>query len=507
MAQIVVEIDPTLKKRTIEMPLLASSEEEAGEDAPRNQNDVMQTSVFGILVPLIKINNTIIDFDKIDEFELSSEGPLPTLQLSFEDTFNLIENFSTPSNDNFILVQILPPFDEAYKKINLEFYISNIDINDTYISLMGIYKVPSLLSSNFKSLGQIDTHELCKKIATETGLGFASNVSGCSDKRWVYCNHMSYKDLLDSEIKRSGGQSTEIFDWWVDFWDYINLVNIYERYNSVDEGDDMKVWIGDQQKNIVDTSNKIIPYQVHCALTNNPAYQGSDLSIASYSISNNSGMQATSGTDKVYSVYGKNLGEYKDTLMQDGDVQHDVFQKYEYIGECEGDYNYLLAGKLREAYIQKMNTETLEVVLSSPMLGIHRGSKVDVVIYDNSTMLDISKRTIAAAKAGNPPTSNVPVSDESPEESDSENNQNLNGSFTVKQNLSGQYYVLKQNLIYSNGEWSNVLILSRPTDSKYDPLQSELMKEEEEKNAAMRPRDNVEGLRALATQALNNQTE
>lgn len=495
MAQIVVEVDPTLKKKNIEMQLIASSREEAGNSYIRNQTDTQQTSVFGVLVPLIKINNTIVDFMEIDSFSLKSEGPLPEIHLEFTDTFQLIENFSTPGSDNYVLIQILPPFDNAYKKINLEFYISNIYIDGQYVSLDGVYKVPELLSSRFKSLGFVDTHELCKEIANETGLGFATNVKKCDDKRWVYCDHISYNDLLRREIRYSGGKPTTIFDWWIDFWDYINLVDVYERYNSVDDGEDMKVWVGHSIEHNIDEGHKVVPYQVHCELTNSPAFSASDLTIQTYSINNATGSQVGQGTDKVYSIYDKNLGEYKDVLIQDGDVEKDIFRKYEYVGETYGDYNYLLSEKLRSAYIQKMNAETLEVTLANPMLGIMRGSKVDVIIYDDDSNYNLSKTNADEAGITTESKSNIPLNELSDGEKPVDGGY---GGFHIKKQLSGQYLVLRTEIMYSEGQWINKLILTRPASSKFNPL----LPEKEEKNEPMDHSNASEGLKELARIAL-----
>ena len=495
MAQILVEIDPNLKKKKIEMPLIATSKDEAGASYTPNQSDTQQTSVFGVLVPLIKINNTIVDFTEIESFSLASEGPLPTLHLEFMDTFQLIENFSTPGSDNYVLIQILPPFDDAYKKINLEFYVSNIDVQGQYVSVDGVYKVPEFLSSNFKSMGFVDTLELCKEIATETGLGLATNVSGCNDKRWIYCDHISYNDLLRREIRYSGGQPTEIFDWWIDFWDYINFVNVYERYNSVDGPDDMKVWVGHTVQNIMDEGHKIVPYQVHCELTNNPSDAASDLTIREHSINNMTGSNVGQGTDKVYSIYDKNLGEYKDVLVQDGDIQTDIFRKYEYVGETYGDYNYLLSEKLRNAYLQKINSETLEVTLTNPMLGIMRGSKVDVVIYDDDTNYDIAQANAKDAGITDEPQSNIPLNEEANGEPPADGGY---GGFHIKKQLSGQYLVLRTEISYINSQWQYYLTLARPASSKFNPL----LPDEEEKNEPMDHSNSIEGLKEMARIAL-----
>ena len=46
-----------------------------------------------------------------------------------------------------------------------------------------------------------------------------------------------------------------------------------------------------------------------------------------------------------------------DYMVQDGDIKHDIFTKYEYLGENYGDYNYMLAKYLRNVYLQKINSE------------------------------------------------------------------------------------------------------------------------------------------------------
>ena len=60
MSIITLELDNTLEKSSIIMPLMSSSQKEGGENYnDTNMTDKAQTSVFGIQTPLIMINNTI----------------------------------------------------------------------------------------------------------------------------------------------------------------------------------------------------------------------------------------------------------------------------------------------------------------------------------------------------------------------------------------------------------------------------------------------------------------
>ena len=95
------------------------------------------------------INSTVIDFNAVSYFSLKSNGPVPTLVMSVEDRYGLISNIDKPKLDNEVRIQVLPRFDNAYKKINLTFYITNINITGKFIRLTCTYKLPKLISSKY----------------------------------------------------------------------------------------------------------------------------------------------------------------------------------------------------------------------------------------------------------------------------------------------------------------------------------------------------------------------
>lgn len=460
MSIIIKEFDNNLKKSPIILPLLSSSKSEAGENYNDvNMTDKAQTSVFGIQVPLIMINNTVIDFDAIQYFNLKSKGRLPELSIVVEDKYELISNIDKPTNDNEVRIQILPKFENTYKKIDLTFYITNITIIGTLLRLTCSYKLPSLISSQFKSLGELDTYTLFKNTAIETGLGFATNVSKLNDKRFIYCNNKSLYDLLESEITYSNS-SEYILDWWVDLWDNINLSDIKERYNSIDSDDDLKVWISGQV-NEVSIDNDIEPQYVPAILTDLPGLSNSELFVTNYIIQNNPGIQIFAGTDKVYSIYDENIDEYCDYLVQDGDTKNDIFTKYEYVGENIGEYNYLLAKSLRPAFFQKMNTETIVITLKSPLIGLMRGHKVNYIRYVNNDIIENKLKNLEEANLiDRNIESNIPLKEY-------EQNENTdNGRFIIDKTVSGQYLILSTEIIFSNNRWEYILTLTKPASNR-----------------------------------------
>lgn len=460
MSIVTLEFDNTLEKSEIIVPLKSTSAAEGGEaNDTDNQTDRAQTSVFGIQSPLIMINSTVIDFDAVQQFSLKSTGILPTLTMMVEDRFELINNIDKLYNDNEVRVQILPRFDNAYKKIDLTFFITNVKIIGSSLQLTCSYKLPALTGSQYKTFGEIDTYTLFKNIATETKLGFATNVAQLDDKRYIYCDNKSYVDIMESEIEFSIAPDY-ILDWWVDLWDNINLVDIKERYNTIDSDDDLKIWIA-PQTNEVTEDIEVQPHEVTATLNNYPGMGTSELYVKEYVTSNKPGMQLNNGTDRVYGIYENSNLTYNDHLIQDGDIKRDIFVKYEYVGENFGEYNYLLSKQLRAGYLQKISSETIKVTLQSPLLGLMRGHKVNFVRYVDDDKIEQRLQSLEdAGVIDRSVETNIPLS----EYEDDTNNPN--GQFRIDKTVSGQYLIKGVDFTFKNNNWEYTLTLVKPADTR-----------------------------------------
>lgn len=468
MSLIKVKFDHKLEQSDIIIPLNNSSVDEMGEYYTNNLPNIQQTLVYGILSPLIMINNIVIDIIDIIDFELTCTSITPTLRIIVKDRYKLITTLDTPGVDNELRLQILPRFDDKYKKINLTFFISSMNINNDYITLRAEYKSPKLSSSNLKSFGEISTYNLFENIAIETGMGFASNVdNNDNDKRYIYCDNKTYIDLLNSEIRRSGYDMT-IYDYWVDWWNNIILADIYERYNAVDSDQDMQVWISGQNKEITEGS-EIEPQQAVATLTNNPAFRFTELYAKQYHITNKPGSHMWLGTDQVYSVYEDTKGEYMDYLIQDGDVKKDIFTKFDYLGETYGEYNYLLSNKKRDTFLQKIKTnETLEIITGSPLLGLMRGNHVNLMWYINDSAYENMRDRLKEEGCIQEDGTNIPLT--SADDIDYAQSDNR---FILDKSISGQYLITGCRIVYNNKEWKYHLYVSRPSSVKPKILKSD----------------------------------
>ena len=460
MAKLEVKYDPTLEQSEIIARLDNSSPEEAGEDYERNQTALQQTSIYGIQCPIIAVNNIMIAYEDILSFELDDTGHVPSVSLHIIDRKSLIQYLDAPGNDNELRIQILPPFEDAYKKINLTFLISDFSMgeeNELFIS--GTYKLAKFTSSKFKSFGEVGLYDLFDQIATDTGLGLATNVEAGEDTRFVYCPYNSYQSIIEKEITHSGDETT-IYDWWIDVWNYLNLANIYERYTTIDSEDDMKVWIS----GAVDEAGegiKVEPQEVLGELTNMFGSEETQLFVADYRLNTNPGINIYEGTDKVYSVYSMNNKEYQDTYISDGDVKKDIFENFEYKGEVYGDYDYITGGMYREPFIQKMKNGSLEVDLKQPLLGLQRGNHINFACYYNDDSVDYPTSGLEEeGLADTEVDTNVPLME--PDASET----NPSDTFKLDKSISGQYMIIGNIYRFADRQWTHTVVLTRPIDQK-----------------------------------------
>ena len=460
MAKLEVKYDPTLEQSEIIARLDNSSPEEAGDDYERNQTALQQTSIYGVQCPIVAVNDIMIAYEDILSFELDDTGHVPTVSLHIIDRKSLIQYLDTPGNDNELRIQILPPFEDAYKKINLTFLISDFSMGEeNELFITGMYKLSKFTSSKFKSFGEVGLYDLFDQIATDTGLGFATNVEAGEDARFVYCPYTSYQSIIEKEITHSGDETT-IYDWWIDVWNYLNLANIYERYTTIDSEDDMKVWISGAVDEVGE-GIKVEPQEVLGELTNMFGSEETQLFVADYRLNTNPGINIYEGTDKVYSVYSMKDKEYQDTYISDGDVKKDIFENFEYRGEVYGEYDYITNGMYRIPFIQKMKNGSLEVDLKQPLLGLQRGNHINFACYYNDDSRDYSQSgLIDEGLVDTESQTNVPLTEMDVPET------NPSDTFKLDKSVSGQYMIIGNIYRFTDRQWTHTVVLTRPIDQK-----------------------------------------
>lgn len=441
MSAPIVIFDPSLELPKITHNLYSYP----GVNENSDTNQINQTKVDGIVIPLICINDMSLSYTQISFFELSSIGFMPALRITINDAMGIMKVFNKTEADNTLQIQIIPPFDNAYKKINMVFYIVNHETHGNRATFDCIYKLTGLRDSRLESFGEITTYEMMEHIAKALQLGFVSNAQSTNDKRWIYCDNISYKDLIDREMKCSG-TNTAIFDSWIDFRNNITLLDIYERYNTVDN--DLMVWTTPTKiKDISDDLGNISqPIQVPAVISNHYTLRNTPLFCGRYDNIMDSGKLVTEGTDEVNICYSFNDGVEDNWYFADGGIENDTTLKYKYAGEFFGTFNYLSQSNAVRLFKSKINKSCISVTLNTICLGLMRGDKVNIRWYEGNTM--VNNGTMERNKEYD---SNINPGDD--DENSSFETQVINNE------VSGQYLIKDIVISYRNSLWKQKLTL------------------------------------------------
>lgn len=399
MNPITVKRDPGLTKP--ELSVLHNTEQE-------KDTRIDQTKVFGTLVPLISIDGIAIDFHEIRTLSIdnSPTSKLPSCSFSFNDSKGLFKNYHT--NPSYIQVIIIPPFDNAYKKINLVFDIAKFNVDGSEIDGSGTYRCNELYDTAFECLGSdVSTYNLFDTISEKTKLGFAGNIESSEDKRFINIAHKSYLDTLNFEIGKSIANENTVLDYWVDYWDYINLCNIFNLYEVTGSGDNVnnpaeltKVWVA-SNVNAVTTTEEVTPMQVECTFTNHPALSSTELIIKNYELITNNTKYKSAGTSRVISIYNNGTKEWVDhTIEIKDDIAPSESSKikdkeniktakkttFEYTGEQYEEYDAYFSGIARDTYMRKISKKIHKFTLTKPILGLLRGDTFEVIYFENDSI-------------------------------------------------------------------------------------------------------------------------
>ena len=454
MADLLVKFDPEIEFDPIVDILYAPPTEVQSEDGIINRT-VDQTKLTGVFAPLIRVNNQNINWSAVMSFELGTKLSVPYLNVTINDFMNICKTFDQPGADNILRLQILPQHDNTYKKINMNFYITDYQTprNET-LSLTCIYMAPNLWNSELKSYGKISTYKFYETLAHECKLGFVSNISDTDDARYIYASNKSPRDMIP-KVFLEGGSEKIILDAWIDWRNNLVLADMYDRWNTIEN--DIKYWTGMRMLN-VEPNGPQQPEEIERIITNALPYRYRETYTNEYKIVNNTSKNSLLGTDKVVTSYSFDELESDDLLIEDGDIKNDIFKKFIYAGEYVGDYNYLKQMYCREAYMQKINSTMIKVTLDTPVMGLMKGEKVNVLWFDMNNFVASSTNEADSGMNTNIPT----LSD----------NTAYQDEYMLNKQVSGQYLIVEETLKFDNWSgspmWHLDLLLSRPSDQIFN---------------------------------------
>lgn len=427
----IVRHDPSVKWGNVVKTLTVQND--SSEKTGRQGQQIDTLKVDGIFVPIVKLNNYVLTTDHIIWMKLYNDRFTPYLDITVNDKLGDIQLRDVPGLNNVITVVITAPVDGVYKKIVLDFYITNVIYNGTTITYSAELRLLPFEKNHLKQikfyhpspgcsakeckLGPNDhptTYELLHVLALEAGLGFAATqqTKEIKDDRYRLAQAEKYKDIIQKHIKFGGLDENSIFDAWVDLYGYLVMVNVPWVMNEKVKPNELGIIPMANPIATSDNTNttKADDKMVHRLITNfNGMSAENNLMIHSWDNIVDTTANFYNGTNNTYNLMipkgngGENnvetLNITQKEISQDGINEPD-----EYTFECtsfDGFEMNSLNGTLKQKrnhdkYFERIRSRMLKVTLERPNLGIERGTLISVMIFEQTAE---GKRAITANTA------------------------------------------------------------------------------------------------------------
>ena len=193
------------------------------EDAKRQIQDDVQST------PQIYYYGVQIDMEAIRTLSISSNGILPEMTIVFNDQSGLIRSDNFPTDDAVISV-FLPSGSKLVKNIRMDFkilaYGETNESGESLTIMKCLASIPQMYIKQFKSYPSMNSWNVMKKIATDTGLGFNTNIDSTKDSMtWLNPGQTPFWMIQDVTKHAWSGESGFLWSF-VDFYYNLNYVDV-----------------------------------------------------------------------------------------------------------------------------------------------------------------------------------------------------------------------------------------------------------------------------------------
>lgn len=424
----IVRHDPS-SARTVVVKYNVDNRDVDTNGAGRNKNEIDFKKVEGSFIPIVQINTTVVPAGLIQYFKLDYTGFTPELELEIIDSEKDFSMPQTPGLSNMVTVVLTPRVDGQYKSVSLDFYIENIDFQPSAVIYKCRYRCIKGWNVETKQVkfpgcpskwcqlplnNHPTTFEFLHEMASSCGLGYATTdqVKEISDDKARLIHNECPFDVMQKHTEFGGLNTESIFDSWIDIYNYLVVINIAWVWAQDLNWNDLGY---NPELDILNTSDEIEdPKQTGMsirAITNNRKYLGTTNTIYTSLrwITDNNDVINNGTTVTPYIGNPMGVGEGNNSISKssigicetsiDGSsgLQGYNYIKETYLGDECGDpedKNTPVLGQkqIHDAFLRKLRTRTLEVIMEKPNFGLQRGTLILVLDFVSSQE---AKRNIA----------------------------------------------------------------------------------------------------------------
>ena len=443
----------------------------------------------GAFVPILFLNTMKFQEDEIQRMEVSLEYRVPTISLTIEDKDNKFA-ISAPIDGDVLSLYLRPPDADNQKPIRIDFNIQTIFSNPKtkMYSIGGVMKIPEFNRELSKSFPEANSFDHLGDVCEEVGLGFASNEQQTDDTMTRICGFETYENFVNDLVFTSYKDDDSFFDWYIDPYYYLCLVNINKQFSLEDKTEDVNIHPSVPTTGMQGNGDEKDGNKGSLVLTNQTQMSGKNVFIERYSLRNQAGeVWLNNG----YKRYGQwlNVGEseleyqtaFTDPLTTDGAETDFILlkgrksdgdfyktqSKYTWLGKQaplteQGNVhdNYCFAKIHNHQNLQEIDKTTLEIEISGMNFYLYKYMRIPVNIYEsgNPKAADSMKgrnKAIGESNDNSKDAEDTPISKLSGErQGDPQDPEGTPSSQDQIKNeyLSGYYVIRSMKYSYKPGE-------------------------------------------------------
>lgn len=404
--QVLVEFAPTLSPTRLERLDLESKQADVKAIDPQGEGLIKQT---GKGQPFVQISGFEIALSNLLSLTIFQNEMVPKIHLSVMDNDFAFTSHQFPTTKPIVSV-FMAPTNSKLKSIAADFFITNIKslpINESVrYDIFGELHIPNLYSNKSAAYRQMSSVDVMRKIASELGLGFATNEDKTNDTMtWINPN-LSYKTFIDQVINRAYTNEKSFYTCFIDRNYILNFINVEKQFSRENEVD--VTYLGnsinlrnDPSRFDYETSEVDEAVEVPMILSNSQSTGNSDMSIYDYMrLSDHGDILKTESFRKRLKWYshGDTMLDFfvepiSDLSTENGSIHQkpelEEFETGEIVKWIGTDYqnghaNYKFARALNNHNKKEIEKNLLKVILVGANFSIPRGSRVKVEIYGDA---------------------------------------------------------------------------------------------------------------------------
>ena len=433
-----VKFDPTFLKTTVAKQWVPSDKTEEGAPQVSAPSPIEEkTRIDGILVPIVKINSIVVPNQDILQMRLDYTEFRPVLYLQVRKT--VFSKLETPGMVSKVTVIMIPPVDKTYRKISIDFYIDDISDLGSKIAYSCSMFFPDLekkwtRSIKYEGNNKLNTFNLCKSIATECGLGFATTnqCEEIADTKIRLMRSQSFENFIQEHVGFGGIDNNSYFMTWIDVYGYLVLCNVAWVLNKATNVNELSMHMLEGLNVTNESGENSIKYgeKTFRTFTNwksGAKHQANYINEYKW-IVDNTEIKSFGTNNTYYTINHKVTGGNNDIVTEtvtiedksaDGqnyknayDFQDIKFLGVEMASKDDGNTPILYQKQRRNAYIKQIMAKKLKVVLNDLNINLERGTLVNIQIFEfekdiKAQMLNLSDNLSKTGNTNSYPSSEI----------------------------------------------------------------------------------------------------